>query len=332
MRWGIIAKTASMNSFPASDQKHLDQLGAIALFNKVVETGSFSEAGRQSNLVPSSVSRRIADLEAWVGSALFHRTTRKLSLTEAGQRFHERTKNLLLDLEEARVVAASLEDKPAGHLRITMPASFEQHLVVACAQFQARWPDVSISLTSTERKVDMIAEDFDIAIRMGELADSTLRARRIALVTRRLCASPQYLADAPPLRHPSDIENHNCLLLRRNRGYAVWKFRDGEQVIDVRAQGRFSGNSGNMLVTAARHGRGLMLSPDWLLGPSLARGELVNPLPDYTPYPAETPVYAVHPYQRFVPPKVKIFIDFLAARFGAGYDWSTSPAETPPET
>jgi len=305
----------------------VDQLGAIAIFNKVVETGSFSEAGRQSNLAPSSVSRRIVDLEEWVGASLFHRTTRKLNLTEAGRLFHERTRGILLDLEEARVTAAALEDTPSGLVRVSVPASLEQHIVVATALFQERWPEVSFGLTSTDRNVDLVAEGFDIAIRAGQLADSTLKSRKFAEVDRRLCASPRYLASAPPLDHPRDIADHSCLALRRNPGYSLWRFSDGEDVVEVRASGQFTANSGNMLVTAARHGRGLMLSPDWILGPAIARGELVHLLPQFLPYPATSPLHAVHPYQRFVPPKVKVFIAFLSEHFGDEYDWAIHPTE-----
>ena len=304
----------------------MDQLGAIALFNKVVETGSFSAAGRQSNLAPSSVSRRIVDLEAWLGATLFHRTTRKLNLTEAGLQFHKRTRELLLDLEEARVMAASLEEAPAGLVRISVPASLEQHIVVATAVFQARWPEVSFGLTSTDLNVDLVGEGFDLAIRAGKLQDSTLRARKLAEVPRRLCASPDYLSAAPALVHPRDIENHNCLALRREPGTNLWQFKEGRKTIDVRAGGAFTANSGNMLLTAACHGRGLILSPDWVVGPAVARGDLVTLLPDYSPSPKASPLFAVHPYQRFVPPKVRIFVEFLAERFGEDYDWSGDPA------
>lgn len=303
----------------------MDQLGAIALFNKVVETGSFSEAGRQSDLAPSSVSRRIVDLEGWLGATLFHRTTRKLNLTEVGRLFHERTRNILLDLEEARTKAAELEDQPAGLVRVTMPASLEQHVVVATSLFQARWPDVSFGLTSTDRKVDLVAEGFDVAIRAGKLKDSSLRARKLTDVTRRLCASPEYLRNAPPLKRPRDIENHDCLALRRTPGSNHWRFRSGRKIVDVEAGGAFTANSGNMLVTAARHGRGLMLSPDWILGPAIASGDLIEVLPDNPPYPETSPLYAVHPYKRFIPPKVRVFVDFLVERFANNYDWAEDP-------
>ncbi|MEL7448336.1 MAG: LysR family transcriptional regulator [Pseudomonadota bacterium] len=305
----------------------MDQLGAIALFNKVVETGSFSEAGRQSDLAPSSVSRRIVDLEGWLGATLFHRTTRRLNLTEAGHRFHQRTRSILLDLEEARTTAAALENKPAGLVRISVPASLEQHIVVATALFQARWPDVSFGLTSTDRNVDLVAEGFDVAIRAGQLKDSTLRARKLTEVTRRLCASPQYLSTAPKLENPRDIENHECLTLRRGPGFNTWRFRSGRKIVDVKAGGGFTANSGNMLATAARHGRGLILAPDWIVGPAIARGDLIELLPKHSPYPAMSSLYIVHAYQRFVPPKVRVFVDFLVERFSGKFDWSVNPAD-----
>ncbi|MBL4684799.1 MAG: LysR family transcriptional regulator [Nannocystaceae bacterium] len=304
----------------------MDQLGALSLFNKVVETGSFSEAGRQSNLAPSSVSRRVSDLEAWVGATLFHRTTRKLNLTEVGRLFHERTRNILLDLEEARVIAAESEDKPSGLVRITLPASLESHIVVATAIFQAKWPDVSFGLTSTDRKVDLVGEGFDLAIRAGRLNDSTLRARKIAEVPRSLCASPRYLASAPPLVCPQDVAHHECLTLGRKSGDHTWRFKDGDSIIEVRASGRMAANSGNMLLTAARNGCGLMLSPAWVMGPSIASGELVRVLPDTPPDPPYSALYVVHPYQRFIPPKVRVLIDFLVGYFGDSYDWSRCAA------
>lgn len=303
----------------------MDQLGAISLFNKVVETGSFSEAGRQSGMAPSSVSRRIVDLEDWLGAALFHRTTRKLNLTEAGQSFYEHSKQVLLDLEQAKVLASKRQDKPAGVLRISLPASLEQHIVVATADFQDQWPDVSFNLTSTDRNVDLIAEGFDIAIRAGKLSDSSLRARKIAEVKRHLCASEDYIKKAPRLQHPSDIKHHQCLLLRRLHGENIWQFSDSKKLIEVRASGNFEANSGNILITAARQGRGLILATDWILGPHIAQGELIKLLPDYAPYPATSTLYALHPYQRYIPPKVRLFIDFLIERFADNYDWSKNP-------
>ncbi len=300
----------------------MDRLGALSLFAKAVETGSFSEAGRQSGLSPSSVSRRIDELEAWVGSALFHRTTRKLNLTEAGLSFYERTRSVLLDLEEARTVAGRLQDHPSGLIRMTVPEGMERHLSPAISDFQARWPDVGFVLDVSARIADLVGEGFDLAIRIGQLEDSTLKARRIAAARRYLCASKRYLEEAGAPKRPEDLEDHNCLIYRALPGYNVWRFKTGNGVVDVRASGSFSANSGNALVNAACAGRGVILSPGWLVGPSLATGDLVEIMPGVSPNPARVPLFAVHPYQRFVPPKVKTLVDFLAERFGDDYDWS----------
>lgn len=299
----------------------MDRLGAISLFAKVVETGSFSEAGRQSGLSPSSVSRRIDELEGWVGSALFHRTTRKLHLTEAGLSFYERTHDILLGLEEARTVAGQLQDHPSGVIRMTVPEGMEHHLSPAFSDFQAQWPDVRLILDFSARIADLVGEGFDLAIRIGQMEDSTLKARKIAAARRYLCASRRYLEEAGTPKRPDDLENHNCLIYRALPGYNIWRFKSGGGTIDIRASGSFSANSGNALVNAACDGRGIILSPGWLVGPSLANGDLVEIMPKFTPNPARVPLYAVHPYQRFVPPKVQTLVDFLARRFGDDYDW-----------
>ena len=300
----------------------MDRLGALSLFAKAVETGSFSEAGRQSGLAPSSVSRRIVELEAWVGAALFHRTTRKLNLTEVGRAFYERTRGIPLDLEEAKVMAAQLEDHPSGLVRLTIPASMERHLTAGIGEFQARWPGVHFALNFTDRVVDLVGEGYDLAVRIGQLDDSTLRVRKIGTARRYLCASPRYLDRVGAPQRPEDLASHNCLIFRTHPGYNVWRFKSGSRSVDVRASRSFSTNSGNALIIAARDAMGPVLAPEWLVGPLLASGELVEVLPNHPPIPARTPIYAVHPYQRFVPPKVKAFVDFLVNRYGKGYDWA----------
>lgn len=309
----------------------MDQLGALSLFAKVVETGSFSEAGRQSGMAPSSVSRRILELEGWVGAALFHRTTRQVNLTEVGRTFHERTRDILLDLEEAKVMAARLEDRPAGLIRLTIPASLERHLTVAIGAFQARWPDVRFALAFTDRVVDLVGEGYDLAVRLGRLEDSSLRARKIGEARRFLCASPHYLERFGAPQRPVDLAGHNCLIFRSHPGYNIWRFKDGGRIVEVRASGSFAANSGDALVDAARNAMGLVVAPEWLVGSLLASGELVEALAKHPPAPDRTPLYAVHPYQRFVPPKVKCFVDFLARRYGQGYDWARDEAPPPEE-
>lgn len=303
----------------------MDRLAALSLFTKVVEAGSFSEAGRRMGLAPSSVSRRMVELEAWVGATLFHRTTRQLRLSDVGQRFHERVPGILLDLEEARVVAAQLEDHPAGLLRLSVPDSMERHMTIAMCVFQARWPGVCFSFDFTDRVVDLVAEGFDLALRIGRLQDSTLKARKITEARRILCASPRYLEKAGWPERPEDLADHNCLTFRTHPGYNVWRFATAKTTLDVRASGSFSANSGRALMAAACDGLGLILAPEWLVGGALAQKNLVEVLPDFAPVPDRTPLYMVHPYQRFVPPKVRTFVDFLVGRFGKDYDWTSPP-------
>ncbi len=303
----------------------MDRLATLSLFTKVVEAGSVSEAGRQMGLAPSSVSRHNSELAGWVGATLFHRTTRQLKLSDVGQRFHERVPDILLDLEEARVVAAQLEDHPSGLLRLSVPDSMERHMTMAMCVFQARWPSVHFSFDFTDRVVDLVAEGFDLALRIGPLQDSTLKARKITDVRRTLCASPRYLERAGWPKRPEDLADHNCLIFRTNPGYNVWRFACGKTIVDVRASGSFSANSGRALMAAACDALGLVMAPEWLLGPALAQKDLVEVLPQYLPVPDRTPLYAVHPYLRFVPPKVRTFVDFLVGHFGPAYDWTSSP-------
>lgn len=260
-----------------------------------------------------------------LAATLFHRTTRQLKLTDVGQRFHERVPDILLDLEEARVVAAQLEDHPTGLLRLAAPDSMERHMTTAMCVFQARWPAVHFSFDFTDRVVDLVAEGFDLALGIGRLQDSTLKARKITDARRTLCASPGYLERAGWPKRPEDLADRNCLTFRTNPGYNVWRFACGKTIVDVRAWGGFSANSGRALMAAARDALGLVLAPQWLLGPALAQKDLAEVLPQYLPVRDRTPLYVVHPYLRFVPPKVRTFTDFLVERFGRDYDWTSSP-------
>lgn len=300
----------------------MDRLGAISLFTKVVETGSFSEAGRQTGRSPASVSRQIKELEEWIGGRLFTRTTRKITLTEIGRSYYGRVRHILLDLEEAQVIAAGMQDYPTGNIQITVPASLESHLTVAAANFQARWPGVEFSFSVTDEVVDLVKEGFDMAIRIGRLQDSTLKARKISEAKRVICASPKYLEASGTLERAEHLQNHNCLTFSASPGYNIWQFRRGSKTIDIRAEGRFRTNSGPALVCAARLDMGIILVPEWLVSPFLKSGELVSLLKNDQLSEATTPIYAVHAYERFVPPKVKIFIDYLVERFGGNYDWS----------
>ncbi len=300
----------------------MDRLETIELFFAVVETGSFSGAGRRMGHAPSSVTRRIDDLEYWMGANLLYRSKRRLTLTEAGRTFHRRATQILLDLEEARVTSAQSEDHPTGTIRLTASSSFGPHVTGAIRDFQERWPEVNIVANITDRIADLVAEGQDLAIRIGRLEDSSLKAQLLGRAGRLVCASPTYLKKQGAPQTPSDLCERDCLTFRSSPGHNLWRFRKNRRRFEVRASGRFYCDDGRLLVQAARQGAGIILAPRWLVGADLNAGRLVLLLPDFAPDPADTPVYAVHSYVRFVPPKVRSFVDFLTERFRRERDWA----------
>jgi DNA-binding transcriptional LysR family regulator len=297
----------------------------MEVFVRVVEAGGLSAAGRDLGLAPSSVSRRISDLEDSLGVTLLHRTTRKLSLTEAGEIYYEQTRDIVRAVEEANLAVGERRGGPSGTLRITVPASVaRQHIAPAVAAFQTQYPTVRVAMAVTDRMVDIIEDGLDVAVRIGRLEDSSLIARQMGIARRLLCASPAYLKRAGRPDHPEQLTEHACLTLRTHPGSNLWRFRDGKALIEVRATGMFFADDGETLVAAACAGLGLVLVPEWLVGTEISRGRLVEVLTDYDPEPAQTPLFAVYAPGPYTPPKVRAFVDFLAGRFSRDYTWSES--------
>lgn len=301
----------------------MDNLAAMQVFVGVVEAGGLSAAGRALGLAPSSVSRRISELEDMLGVRLLHRTTRKLSLTEAGETYYERTRDIVQAVEEANLSVTEKRAGPSGTLRITVPASVARlHVAPAVAAFQAQYPKVRVVMRVTDRIVDVIEEGLDVAIRIGRLGDSSLIARKVGEGRRLVCASPAYLKRAGQPEHPEELCNHACLTYRTHPGSNLWRFRNGKEIIDVRASGPFFVDDGETLVAGASAGLGLILVPEWLVGLEISGGRLVEVLSDYAADPAETPLYAVYAPGPYTPPKVRALVDFLAGRFSRNYAWT----------
>ncbi|MEE8545010.1 MAG: LysR family transcriptional regulator [Alphaproteobacteria bacterium] len=300
----------------------MDTVAGMRIFAGVVESGSFSAAGRQVGLAPSSVSRRIGDLEDELGARLFHRTTRKLSLTEAGQIYFERAARILIEIDEAKLAVARSDGAPSGVLRLTAPASVaRRHIVPALGDFQARYPAVQIVLSMTDRLVDLVEDRFDLAIRLGAQSDSSLIARKIGSGRRFVAASPAYLDRAGVPGTPAELADHNCLTFRSHRGSNLWRFRGGRGESQVRVTGSLFSDNGEALCAAAVSGLGLILVPEWLTGSEVKQGRLRELLSGWRALPEATPLYAVYPHQRHLPAKVRSFIDFLAQRFAAQSGW-----------
>ncbi len=291
----------------------------MRIFTRVVEAGSFSEAGRQMGIAPSSVSRQINDLEDSLGTRLFQRTTRKLSLTEAGELYYERATRIVNEIEEAKLAVSQLDGTPTGILRLNVPGSLSRRYIVPIiVAFQGKFPGVEIVLLASDQVMDMIEHRIDLTIRLGTLSDSSLVARKIGSGRRVACASASYIQKAGKLKSPDDLVNHNCLTFRSNPGSNVWKFNNVKSVpTEVRVTGNLFGNDGETLVAAAVEGHGIILVPEWLVNCELREGTLKEVLTNYSSIPKETPLYAIYPRQRHLSPKVRTFIDFLFEHFNS---------------
>ncbi|MEE8342310.1 MAG: LysR family transcriptional regulator [Gammaproteobacteria bacterium] len=293
----------------------MDSVAGMRIFVRVVDAGSFSAAGRQLNVAPSSVSRQINDLEEDLGVRLLHRTTRQLSLTEAGHLYYERAARVIMAVDEARLAVSQL-GTATGILRVTVPTGIGRELVVsAIPEFLNRYPGVRVVLSMTDHVVNIVESEIDVAIRVGQLSDSSLKARKIGESHRVVSASQQYLKKAGTPTTPADLEHHNCLNWREHPGHSVWKFRDREGQYEARVTGNFFALSADALVAAAVAGLGLVLLPDWNIGHELRHKQLEVVLSDYDAVPKLSPIWAVHSHRRHVPPKIRVFIDFLVERF-----------------
>jgi len=299
----------------------MDRLAALESFVKVAETQSFSEAARRLRASKSVVSRQIAALEAELGARLFQRTTRSMTLTEAGRGYFERAARILADLEDANLSVSQLQAAPRGLLRVNAPMSFGLlHLAPALPDFLQRYPDVDVDMTMNDRFVDLIDEGFDLAVRVGKLEDSSLVARKLAPVRRVVCASPDYLkARGVPLT-PDDLKHHECLCYSNLSMAHEWRFvTEKGAPWPVEVKGRLNINNGDALKIAALRGLGFVNLPTFFVGSELQAGTLVTVLDRYIPQDAS--VSAVYPHSRHLSPKVRAFVDFLAERFGPRPYW-----------
>jgi DNA-binding transcriptional LysR family regulator len=286
----------------------------MAVFAKVVESASFAAAARHFDMSPAMVSKHVRTLEERLGVRLLNRTTRHVSATEVGQNYYERCLRILSELEDAERAAGDLQAAPRGLLRVTTSVSFGAHqLAPAIADYLIAYPDVSIDLSLHDNYVDLLEERIDLAIRLGQLADSSLIAKKLYAVEMVLCASPGYLAANGTPQKPRDLSKHSCLIYTYAAPRA-WAFTDpgGKEEV-IRISGRLLANGGDALLALALKDTGILLGPDYLVADALSTGRLVRLLPDYKTQ--ETPVYAVYPHSHFLSAKTRTFIDFLAARF-----------------
>ncbi|WP_306119173.1 MULTISPECIES: LysR family transcriptional regulator [unclassified Roseitalea] len=305
----------------------MSNFGDLEIFARVVAAGSMSAAGRELGLSPAVVSKRLRRLEDRLGTRLLQRTTRQIALTEAGQGFYERVVAILAGVEEAEAFVSRRSAHARGTLKISAPTSFgRMHIAPHLAPFMNANEDLSVNLLLSDDLVDIVGEGFDVAIRIAELADSSLVARKLAPVRRVLCAAPDYLDRHGTPRTLEELERHNCLTHQTSD---TWRLEGPDGAIGFRPRGNLATNSSEVVREAVLSGLGIALRSTWDVGGDLAAGRLVQVLPDFEGS-TNIGIYAIYPSRQFLPVKVRLFIDHFAELFGSVPYWERgAPAVAP---
>lgn len=300
----------------------LDRIASMQVFARVAALGGFSAAARALGMSQTMATKHVAALEERLGVKLFHRTTRRVTLTEAGRRYLEFSERILLEMEDAEEAAAADRIEPRGTLRLAVPVTFGvREIAPLIADFVRLHPKVTVELGLNDRIVDLVDEGWDMAVRIGQLRDSSLIARRLAPCRVALCATPGYLQVHGTPRIVADLSAHTCLVYTLPSPATAdrWHFGEkGEVVTPVK--GPIRANNGEALLTAALQGLGLIYEPSFIVAPDIRAGRLVSVRLDHPPH-AGLAVHAIMPPGRNPPAKVRAFVDFLALRFWPEPPW-----------
>lgn len=290
----------------------MDKLVALKVFRSVVEQGSFAKGARRVGLSPAAISKNIAELEAQLNVRLLNRTTRRMSLTEAGQIYYDQVARVLDDLQAADRSLGPLSERPSGLLRVSAPLTFTvTQLSARIIRFLETYPDLTLDLQLDDRRVDLITEGFDVAIRgIVRLEDSSLIVRKLTTLDMVVCASPDYLLRNGAPDNPMDLRQHNCIQFTLASHADEWTFTRGPQVLRVPISGRYKVTSSFAIHDALLHGFGIGMIPRQYIEADIRSGRLVTVLNDWKP--TDTTVYITYPSRQHVLPKVRAFVDFLA--------------------
>jgi DNA-binding transcriptional LysR family regulator len=300
----------------------MDRWQAIRVFSQVVESGSFSSAAARLSLSTTATSRHVAELEAHLQTRLLNRTTRRVSLTESGRAFYERSVQLLADLEEAEQEAQRAAIVPRGTIKLTASVNFGvRHVAPAIVAFLAAHAEVRFDVSLSDRIVDLVEEGFDLGIRIGAPGSDNIVARKLGETRLVPCASADYLKAHGAPQVPEDLARHNCFTYEYVTPRNLWRFRDPSgNERSVRVSGNLHSNNGDLLAEAAAQGTGVVFEPAFIVGPEVRAGRLVPLLQEFVAPPM--PIYAVYPSRKHLSAKVRLFVDFLITRSSHAQDWS----------
>lgn len=290
----------------------MDLFASMRMYVAVVDGGSFAAAADKLEISRAMVSKQIQKLEEHLGTRLMNRTTRRLSLTETGREFYERSTQIMGDVEEAEQIAGQMTRMPQGVLRVTIPLSYGQHrLGTVIGDYTQAYPQVQLDISLSDRKVDLVDEGFDLAIRIGAMPQSDLIARKLGAVRSIACAAPAYLARHGAPQTPADLAGHACLSYTLTGTGADWRLEGPDGLVSVPISGPIRADNGDIIRLAALGGAGIAFQPYFIVGDDIEAGRLVRVLPEWQS--PELGVYAVYPSRKHLSAKVRTFVDFLVA-------------------
>ncbi len=294
----------------------MDRLTEMEAFIMVVDAGGFTEAARRLGVSKSAISKHVSALEGRLGARLLNRTTRRVSPTEIGLAYYDRAGRVLAEAEEADAMAAAMQGAPRGRLRVSAPLTFGQrYLAPAVAAFLKTYPDVSVHLEMDDKFVDLVSGNFDLAVRIGDLPDSSLIAKKLGEASRHVVASPAYLAEHGEPTSIEQLQSHELLHYSNLSWGNYWRLKGpGGDERQIRAGGRLSANNGDALLEAAAEGLGIAMQPAFICAASIRSGRVKDIMTGLNLGPVG--IYAVFPPGQYPAPKVRAFIDFMSARFG----------------
>lgn len=291
----------------------MDRLETMAMFVRVVESGSFSSVAKDLKTTQPTVSKHVADLENWLGAKLLNRSTRNLALTEVGKEYYQRSVKILQDIEDAEDAAASLQTRPKGILRVSTVTAFGSlHLIPHLVEFFKLYPDISLELLLNDQLVDLVQDKVDIAIRVGMLPDSALMAKKLVNCPRITVATPAYCEEHGIPNHPKDLKDHNCITYTGRQRAHIWAYIQHGNLTNFNVSGKFMTNNSAAYKASILQGMGIGNVPMWLVYNEIISGDLVSMLDDYRIPPQ--PINAVYSPGLHIPLKISCFLDFFSKK------------------